>query len=66
MVVVIDPQIAGISGDMLLCSLMDLGADKNKVIDGLNQSEKFLSNSILKKLILKKFKNMEFNLFSWF
>ena len=50
MVVVIDPQIAGISGDMLLCSLMDLGADKNKVIDGINQSEKFLSNSIIKKI----------------
>ncbi|MDH3278537.1 MAG: DUF111 family protein, partial [Nitrosopumilus sp.] len=38
MVVVIDPQIAGISGDMLLCSLIDLGADKNKIIDGINRS----------------------------
>ena len=54
MVIVIDPQIAGISGDMLLCSLMDLGADKNKVIDGINQSEKFLSNSIIKKIDFKK------------
>ena len=54
MVVVIDPQIAGISGDMLLCSLMDLGADKNKVIDGINQSEKFLSNSIIKKIDFEK------------
>ena len=50
MVVVIDPQIAGISGDMLLCSLIDLGADKNKIIDGINRSEKFLSNSIIKKI----------------
>ncbi|MDH3793584.1 MAG: nickel pincer cofactor biosynthesis protein LarC [Nitrosopumilus sp.] len=50
MVVVIDPQIAGISGDMLLCSLIDLGADKNKIIDGINQSEKFLSNSTIKKI----------------
>jgi len=50
MVVVIDPQIAGISGDMLLCSLVDLGADKNKIIDGINQSEKFLSNSTIKKI----------------
>ena len=34
MVIVIDPQIAGISGDMLLASLVNLGADKNKIIDG--------------------------------
>ena len=54
MVLVIDPQIAGISGDMLLCSLVDLGADRNKVIDGINQSEKFLSNSIIKKIDFKK------------
>ena len=50
MVVVIDPQIAGISGDMLLCSLIDLGADKNKIINGINQSEKFLLNSIIQKI----------------
>jgi len=63
MVIVIDPQIAGISGYMLLCSLVDLGADKNKIITGIKQSEKFLSNSSIKKLILKKFKNMGLNLF---
>tara|TARA_B100001105_G_scaffold88252_1_gene70036 strand:+ start:749 stop:1975 length:1227 start_codon:yes stop_codon:yes gene_type:complete len=54
MVVVIDPQIAGISGDMILCSLVDLGADKNNIIDGINKSAKFLSNSTIKKIDFQK------------
>ena len=54
MVVVIDPQIAGVSGDMILCSLVDLGADKNKIINGIKQSEKFFSNSSIKKIDFQK------------
>ena len=54
MVVVIDPQIAGISGDMLLCSLVDLGANKVKILDGIKLSEKFLSDSIIKQIDFKK------------
>lgn len=54
MVVVIDPQIAGISGDMLLCSLVDLGADKIKIIDGIKKSAKFLPDSIIKQIDFKK------------
>ena len=54
MVVVIDPQIAGISGDMLLCSLVDMGASKNKIINGIKKSEKFLSNSTILTINFEK------------
>ena len=50
MVLIIDPQIAGISGDMLLSSLIDLGADKNRVLSGISKSAKFLSNSTIEKI----------------
>ena len=54
MVIVIDPQIAGISGDMLLSSLVNLGANKNKIIEGIIKSQKFLSGSIIKKMDFQK------------
>jgi len=54
MVIVIDPQIAGISGDMLLSSLVNLGADKNKIIEGIIKSQKFLSDSTIKKMDFQK------------
>ena len=56
MVLVIDPQIAGISGDMLLSSLIDLGANKEKVIDGIKKSEQFFSDSTIKKINFQKIK----------
>ena len=56
MVTIIDPFVAGISGDMILCSLIDLGADKNKIIDGVKIAEKFLPNSVIKKIDFKKIK----------
>ena len=64
MVLVIDPQIAGVSGDMLLCSLIDLGADKRRVIAGINQSEKFLSNSTIEKIDFEKIQKPWNSIFS--
>ncbi|WP_316506183.1 nickel pincer cofactor biosynthesis protein LarC [Nitrosopumilus sp.] len=54
MVLVIDPQIAGISGDMLLCSLVDLGANENKIIEGIENSKKYFLNSSIKKISFQK------------
>ena len=54
MVIVIDPQIAGISGDMLLSSLVNLGANKNKIIEGIIKSQKFLPGSTIKKMDFQK------------
>ena len=50
MVLFIDCQVAGISGDMILSSLVDLGADKSKIIDGVKKSANFLEGSTIKKL----------------
>ena len=38
MVLVIDPQVAGISGDMFLCALVDMGASASAVVDGVRKS----------------------------
>ncbi len=54
MVVIIDSQIAGISGDMLLSALIDIGAKKTKVIDGAYVAENYLSGSKIQKIDFKK------------
>lgn len=56
MVVVIDPQIAGISGDMLLSSLVDCGANKNKIINGIHLIQNFVDDSKIKKIEFSKVK----------
>ena len=54
MVLIIDPQVAGISGDMLLSALINIGANKSKVIDGIHSSENYLSGSKIQKIDFEK------------
>ena len=56
MVIVIDPQVAGISGDMLLCSLVNIGADKTKIIEGIKIAEQFLDGSTITNINFSKIK----------
>lgn len=57
MVLIIDPQVAGISGDMLLSALISMGANKSKVIDGVHASENYLSGSKIQKMDFDKIVN---------
>jgi len=50
MVLVIDSQIAGISGDMLLCSLVNMGANRSKIIDGIRNAESLCKDVKVKKV----------------
>jgi len=56
MVIVIDSQIAGISGDMLLSALVDLGADKSKIIKAIKIAEDELPGSTINKIDFGKIK----------
>ena len=50
MVLIIDAQVAGISGDMILSSLVSLGANKSRIIEGVLTAESFLGDSKIKKI----------------
>src|SRR3990167_3849607 len=56
MVIVIDSQIAGISGDMLLSAFVDLGANKSKIIRAIKIAENHLSDSTIKNIDFGKVK----------
>lgn len=58
MALVIDAQVAGISGDMLLSALVNIGADKKKIIDGVLASQELLKGSKITKMdFVKKVKH---------
>jgi len=50
MVFFIDAQVAGVSGDMLLCSLVNIGANKSKIIDGIRSAESLCKDVKVKKI----------------
>jgi len=50
MVFVIDALVAGVSGDMLLCSLVNIGANKSKIIDGIRSAESLCKDVKVKKI----------------
>ena len=46
-VLVVDPRGAGISGDMVLAALVDMGADGGAISDGLAECAKYLEGSAI-------------------
>jgi hypothetical protein len=53
-IAVIDSQIAGIAGDMLMSSLVDAGASKSKVADAIFACQDFLKGSKIAKVDFAK------------
>ena len=43
-ILVIDPSIAGISGDMMLSSIIDIGADEKLVIENLESIKDYFKS----------------------
>ncbi|MGI0046484.1 MAG: nickel pincer cofactor biosynthesis protein LarC [Nitrosotalea sp.] len=54
MALVIDSQIAGVSGDMLLSALVNIGANKSKIIEGIHISENYLKGSKIQNVDFEK------------
>lgn len=47
-IAIIDAQMSGISGDMLLATLVNAGANEKKILDAIFTSQNFLSGSAIK------------------
>jgi pyridinium-3,5-bisthiocarboxylic acid mononucleotide nickel chelatase len=53
-IAVVDCQMSGISGDMLLSSLVDAGANKKKVVSAIFECQNFLKGSTISEVNFKK------------
>jgi pyridinium-3,5-bisthiocarboxylic acid mononucleotide nickel chelatase len=53
-IAIIDSQIAGISGDMLLASLVDAGANERRIIDAILACQNFLNGSKIESVRFSK------------
>ena len=53
-ITIIDSQLAGLSGDMILSALIDLGADKKNVIDAIYKCENIIHGSKIKEAKFEK------------
>jgi pyridinium-3,5-bisthiocarboxylic acid mononucleotide nickel chelatase len=49
-IVVIDPQVAGISGDMLVAALVDAGANKELISKAIFECQNFLDKAVIKNV----------------
>jgi uncharacterized protein (TIGR00299 family) protein len=49
-IIIIDPQVTGISGDMLLSSLVDIGANKNIIIKNIEKIQNFFPGTKINKI----------------
>lgn len=58
MVLVVDPRGAGISGDMILASLVDMGADGAAISDGITDCARYLEGS---SIVSMRFSTMRRN-----
>jgi uncharacterized protein (TIGR00299 family) protein len=53
-IAIIDSQISGISGDMLLASLVDAGANERRIIDAILACQNFLKGSKIESVMFSK------------